>query len=175
MSALSTREQLAEALSWSSGEMTRWSEDAVPDHNRWSWRGDGHDAAFRQQFWDQADALLGAGVSVLLVSRDALAKALAVADPEGFGEDNEVFYAEYADALLAAGVFVDAGKLAEDDALVEAAARGLAQMEPREEWDAVTPSDDEYRDNMRDQAVDALRAVAAVLASPQSERAEVES
>lgn len=61
---VTTREALAEALSWTSGEMTRWSESAHPDHNRWSWRGDGHGEARREEFRAQADALLASGAVV---------------------------------------------------------------------------------------------------------------
>ena len=50
-------ETLAEWLSWTSGEMTRYSPDAHPDHNRWSWRGDGHGEAMRETFCEQAEAL----------------------------------------------------------------------------------------------------------------------
>ncbi len=35
-------ETLAELLSWTSGEFTRYDDHAHPDHNRWSWQGDGH-------------------------------------------------------------------------------------------------------------------------------------
>lgn len=48
---------LAEWLSWTSGEMTRYSPTAHEDHNRWSWRGDGHGDAIREQFRQQAEAL----------------------------------------------------------------------------------------------------------------------
>lgn len=51
------REAVAEVLSWASGEMTRYSETAHPDHNRWSWRGDGHGEARREAFRAQADTL----------------------------------------------------------------------------------------------------------------------
>lgn len=54
-------EALAEDLSWTFGEMTRYSPEAHPDHNRWSWRGDGHSKFFRQQFLDQAQKLLDLG------------------------------------------------------------------------------------------------------------------
>lgn len=64
MTALSTRAALAEALSWTSGEMTRYSDTAHPDHNRWSWRGDGHGDKARQDFLDQADALIASGAVV---------------------------------------------------------------------------------------------------------------
>lgn len=50
------REEVAERLSLA--EMTAYSPEAVEDHNRWSWRGDGHDAAFRQRFYDEADGVL---------------------------------------------------------------------------------------------------------------------
>jgi hypothetical protein len=55
-------EELAEKLSWTSGEMTRYSESAVDDHNRWSWRGDGrrdgHGETIREQFRKQARLML---------------------------------------------------------------------------------------------------------------------
>ena len=56
MSVVASR---AEALSWISGDMTRYSTDAVPDHNRWSWRGDGHGERVRDEFRRQARELLG--------------------------------------------------------------------------------------------------------------------
>ena len=57
-SATPDREDLAEALSWTSGEMTRWSETAHLDHNRWSWRGDGHGEYLREHFRDMAYVLM---------------------------------------------------------------------------------------------------------------------
>lgn len=66
-------EVLAEALSWTSGEMTRYSETAHPDHNRWSWRGDGHGDAIRDQFREQARHLAAALAPLIAGER---AKAL---------------------------------------------------------------------------------------------------
>lgn len=54
------RETLAEALSHISGAFTRYSPDAVDDHNRWSWHGDGHPEFMRDDFRRQADELLAA-------------------------------------------------------------------------------------------------------------------
>lgn len=55
------REALAEVLSWASGEFTRYAADAHPDHNRWSWRGDGHGSVLRDAFRTQAEAVVAAG------------------------------------------------------------------------------------------------------------------
>ena len=63
-------EALAELLSWTSGEFTRYREDAHPDHNRWSWRGDGHGSVIRDQFREQADRLLSQGVTVPILPPD---------------------------------------------------------------------------------------------------------
>lgn len=57
-------ETLAALLSWTSGEFTRHLPDAHPDHNRWSWQGDGHGDVIRDQFRDQAALLLANGVTV---------------------------------------------------------------------------------------------------------------
>lgn len=51
-------EELAELLSWTSGEMTKYDPDAHPDHNRWSWHGDGHSPAFRKQYIEQAKLMI---------------------------------------------------------------------------------------------------------------------
>lgn len=53
-------ERLAEILSWAGGEMTRYSPDASPDHNRWSWRGDGHGEWWWGHFRDIAATILAA-------------------------------------------------------------------------------------------------------------------
>jgi hypothetical protein len=108
---VTTREALAEALSWTSGEMTRWSESAHPDHNRWSWRGDGHDEARREEFRAQADALLQIGV--LVTTREALARALCarfsinrglpLGEWERQTEPQRTRWRTEADALLALG------------------------------------------------------------------------
>lgn len=50
-------ERLAEALSWLYGDMTRYDETAHPDHNRWSWRGDGHGDALRDEYREMARTL----------------------------------------------------------------------------------------------------------------------
>lgn len=55
-------EELAELLSWTSGEFTRYDPDAHRDHNRWSWQGDGHDETLKQQFREQAKLLILEGV-----------------------------------------------------------------------------------------------------------------
>jgi hypothetical protein len=47
-------EALAECLSWTTGEFTRYDPDAHPDHNRWSWQGDGHGDEARDEFRDMA-------------------------------------------------------------------------------------------------------------------------
>jgi hypothetical protein len=61
LASAEVREAVAEALSCGvHGEMTAYSETAHPDHNRWSWRGDGHGEAIRQQYWDDADEALAA-------------------------------------------------------------------------------------------------------------------
>ncbi len=49
-------EEIAERISWDGGDFTRWSADAVEDHNRWSWRGDGHGPAMRAMYRQQARA-----------------------------------------------------------------------------------------------------------------------
>lgn len=54
------REAVAEEMSWSVGDMTRYGADAHPDHNRWSWRGDGHGEAVRETYRELADAALSA-------------------------------------------------------------------------------------------------------------------
>jgi hypothetical protein len=70
MTATDTQvDTLAELLSWTSGEFTRYSPDAHPDHNRWSWRGDGHGGKVRDEFRAQARLLLGEGVAVGVVGR----------------------------------------------------------------------------------------------------------
>lgn len=51
-------DELAELLSWTSQEMTKYDPDAHPDHNRWSWHGDGHGPALRQEFVSQAKLML---------------------------------------------------------------------------------------------------------------------
>jgi hypothetical protein len=51
------REELAEALSVAAFDFTPYSETAHPDHNRWSWRGDGHGEQRRQECYEAADAL----------------------------------------------------------------------------------------------------------------------
>jgi len=58
MTAPDFREAMAELLSWSSGEFPRYSPDAHPDHNRWSWRGDGLGDVGRAVFHKQADDVL---------------------------------------------------------------------------------------------------------------------
>ena len=56
-----TQEAVAEALSCGPhGEMTAYSPDAHPDHNRWSWRGGGHGEAIREQYRMDADVALAA-------------------------------------------------------------------------------------------------------------------
>ena len=55
-------ERAAEVLSWSSGEFTRYNPDAIADHNRWSWRGDGHGEVLRETFRQQARDLAAAGL-----------------------------------------------------------------------------------------------------------------
>lgn len=45
------REALAEVLSVVAGDFTRYSPDAHPDHNRWSWRGDGHGSSMREDVY----------------------------------------------------------------------------------------------------------------------------
>lgn len=67
---MSARDEIAEVLSWTSGEMTRYADDAHLDHNRWSWRGDGHGEALREEFRRQADALLAAGIGVVAEAWD---------------------------------------------------------------------------------------------------------
>lgn len=61
-------EALAEFLSWAGGYFTRWDADAHPDHNHWSWRGDGHGDAMREVFREEARAILA---SDWLAARDA--------------------------------------------------------------------------------------------------------
>lgn len=71
-------EELAELLSWTSElGFTRWSEDAHPDHNRWSWRGDGHGDQMRDDFRRQAAEILA---SDWLAARDAQMRELGKAD-----------------------------------------------------------------------------------------------
>lgn len=74
----------AEALSWASGEMTRYDEQAHPDHNRWSWRGDGHGDAVRDDFRKQARAVLDA------VADDLRAEALREAADERLAYSREL-------------------------------------------------------------------------------------
>ena len=62
MSIETDREALAELLSWTSGDMTRYSDTAHPDHNRWSWRGTGHGRVVREEFLAQANDLLDTGL-----------------------------------------------------------------------------------------------------------------
>jgi hypothetical protein len=71
-------EALAEVLSWASGEMTRWSETANEDHNRWSWRGDRHGKGARAEYRRQARLVLAEGWA-----RDAglVAEVVALCDP----------------------------------------------------------------------------------------------
>jgi hypothetical protein len=58
-------EAIAERISWDGGDFTRWSPDAHPDHNRWSWRGDGHGPAMRAQYRQQARAAVAVVVEAL--------------------------------------------------------------------------------------------------------------
>lgn len=67
MSGEELRERLAEALSVVEGEMTTYSPDAHPDHNRWSWRGDGHGDVIRGRYYALADEAL----AIVLPERDA--------------------------------------------------------------------------------------------------------
>ncbi len=53
------RELLAEALSWLVGDFQRYNPTAHPDHNRWSWRGDGHPEAMRAEYRERAAAVVG--------------------------------------------------------------------------------------------------------------------
>lgn len=73
------REALAEVLSWASGEMTRYNDAAHPDHNRWSWRGDGHGEAIRAEFLRNADAILA---SDWLADHDRRVRASALREVE---------------------------------------------------------------------------------------------
>lgn len=57
------REEVAERLSLE--EMTAYSPDAVEDHNRWSWRGDGHGEAVRRVMYERADKAVDAVREVL--------------------------------------------------------------------------------------------------------------
>ena len=60
------REAVAEALSCGPiGDMTTYSETAHADHNRWSWRGDGHGDAIRTDYRDAATAALRAVTAAL--------------------------------------------------------------------------------------------------------------
>lgn len=54
------RETVAESISIATGDMTTYSDDAHPDHNRWSWRGDGHGDVIREMYRTAADAALTA-------------------------------------------------------------------------------------------------------------------
>lgn len=54
------REAVAEALANADGEFTTYSPTAHPDHNYWSWRGDGHPDIMRQPYRDAADAAVAA-------------------------------------------------------------------------------------------------------------------
>jgi hypothetical protein len=58
-------EAIAERISWDGGDFTRWSPDAHPDHNRWSWRGDGHGPVMRAQYRQQARAAVAVVVEAL--------------------------------------------------------------------------------------------------------------
>lgn len=77
---------VAERLSWEGGEMTRWSETAHEDHNRWSWRGDGHGAVMREEYLRMARGAVDAVLSAL----DGLgASARAEVDPESTDDANK--------------------------------------------------------------------------------------
>ena len=66
------REAVAEALSCGPiGDMTTYSETAHADHNRWSWRGDGHGDAIRTDYRDAATAALRAVTAALGVGEGA--------------------------------------------------------------------------------------------------------
>lgn len=58
-------EAVAERISWDGGDFTRWMPDAHPDHNRWSWRGDGHGEAMRAVYRVQAEAALDVVLAAL--------------------------------------------------------------------------------------------------------------
>lgn len=78
-------EVLAETLSWASGDFTRYSPDAVDDHNRWSWRGDGHGQAMREEVTKQAEHLARAvqthvDAAVAAARRDAFLAGMDEAD-----------------------------------------------------------------------------------------------
>jgi hypothetical protein len=68
-------EAIAERISWDGGDFTRWSPDAHPDHNRWSWRGDGHGPAMRAQYRQQARAAVAVVVEALTVEPTLEAEA----------------------------------------------------------------------------------------------------
>jgi len=51
-------EVLAEALF--ARDHVAYSETAHPDHNRWSWRGDGHDEAYKNEWRELARAAITA-------------------------------------------------------------------------------------------------------------------
>lgn len=57
------QEAVAEAVSVR--ELGAYSPDAHPDHNRWTWRGDGHDEATRDEFRAVATAALTAVTAAL--------------------------------------------------------------------------------------------------------------
>ncbi len=74
-------ERVAERISWDGGDFTRWSENAHPDHTRWSWRGDGHGPVMREVYRQQAEAAvdeLTAAVEAIVAAR--LARVAALAD-----------------------------------------------------------------------------------------------
>ena len=70
---------VAERLSWEGGEMTRWSETAHEDHNRWSWPRGAHAAVMREEYLRMAR---GAVDAVLIALDGSGAPARGEVDPE---------------------------------------------------------------------------------------------
>ncbi len=76
-------ERLAEILSWAGGEMTRYGPDASPDHNRWSWHGDGHGEWWWDHFRDIAATVLAAPEFAEVLRAERAAALREAADEMG--------------------------------------------------------------------------------------------
>lgn len=63
------RETLAEALSWAAMDWQKYAPDGHADHNRWSWRGDGHEGT-RHYVYEATDQLAPA-VECIVAARVA--------------------------------------------------------------------------------------------------------
>ena len=98
-------EAAARVLAEAEGELTTYSPDAHPDHNRWSWLGDGHDEAFKDHYRVKAQAAILAALPILRaqfaeeVAGVIVARAAQVYPPDVFVPPTGAQYAEI-NALL---------------------------------------------------------------------------